>query len=206
MVETEADLLARCREGDEAAWGRLYARFAPITARFLGRILGKHEDLDDVVQQVFFEVFTSIRSFRGESSLSTWIYGVSSRVASKHVRTAFRWRRRVQAFSALKGWQPESGHGDAVDRAHARSVLRVLNNVLEDLDLDHRLVWVMREVEGLPTEEVAAALNVPEGTIRSRLYYTRKRVFEALGEAGAEPEATVIPLMPGRGLGTARRA
>ena len=83
--QTERKLVARCARGDERAWEELYAANAPIVTRFLTRMLGPASYVDDLVQQVFVEVFSGIRRFRGEARVSTWLYGIARNVAWRHL-------------------------------------------------------------------------------------------------------------------------
>ena len=179
----ERELIDRCRGGDEAAWADLYHLHSGSVARFLHRLLGVEAEAEDLVQQVFVELFTSLGRFRGDARLSTWLYRIASNVAHKHVRGRSRARRRVDALrthALADAALPADNRG----RAEASAELRRVLVAVEELDMDHRVVWVMREVEGLSTEEVALALGVREGTVRSRLFHARKRVIERLGDEG----------------------
>lgn len=174
----ERDLIRRCRQGDELAWAWVYREHSPRVARFLRRMLGPDNAVDDLVQVVFVELFSTLDRFRGDAKLSTWLYGIARNVAGKHIRTESRHRRRVDALAASQQ-EPRrvsSVHG----AAEARAELEALESVLATLDDKHRAVWVMREVEELSTEEVAEALDLPPGTVRSRLFNARKKVLAGL--------------------------
>jgi RNA polymerase sigma-70 factor (ECF subfamily) len=180
----ERDLLDRCRAGDEAAWAALYRAHAPPVTRFVFRVAGPSSDIDDLVQKVFVEVFSSLHGYRGESSLLTWMLGIAARVIGKHVRTEVRWRRRGAALVAADG--PPEGTADPSRSADARAAFEVVCRVLDAMDDRHRVVWVMREAEGLSCEEVASALALPVGTVKSRSFEARRRMLEALADAGLD--------------------
>jgi RNA polymerase sigma-70 factor (ECF subfamily) len=190
------DLLDRCRRGDEVAWRGFYDLQAPRVAGYVRGIVGDHPDLDDIVQKVFVEVFSSIARYRGESKLSTWLYGVASNVTSKHLRTETRWRRRRDALSDHVRACSSPAAPDPGSEAEARVLAEAIDGVLEAMDVDHRMVWVMREMEGLSTEEVGTALGIPAGTVRSRLFNARKRMLETLRGlvtgSGSGPDAAGI--------------
>lgn len=192
------DLIARYRAGDEAAWADVYRACAPTIALFLRRLLGPVRDLDDLVQQVFVIALSSAGGYRGDSRMSTWLYGIATHVAAKHQRREFRWRRRREAWS---DWLASADPApDAVEAAEARALLRIVAGVLDRLDFRHRTVWVLRELEDLSTDQVAVALDIPVGTVRSRLFAARREVLAALRDAGFDSDGDTRPAVTVRRL------
>jgi RNA polymerase sigma-70 factor (ECF subfamily) len=181
---TEEALLDLCRAGDQTAWRRLYKEYGPTVRRFVARMLMHDGEIDDVVQQVFVEFFSSLGRFRGDSRLTTWLYRIAAHVVGKQVRTEFRRRRRREALQLEVSVHGEVGHADVHASAEVRAQLALLGVALDDLGMKHRLVWVMRELEGFSTEEVAEVLETRVGTVRSRLFYARKKIVDAFEEAG----------------------
>ena len=175
----ERQLVMRCAAGDERAWEELYTANAPIVTRFLVRMLGPASHVDDLVQQVFVEMFSTIRRFRGDARLSTWLYGIARNVAWSHLRTE---KRRKRRHSAWKDNLHVMSNGiiDGRRQAEARMLVGALDDALQHLPLKQRAVWVMRELEGLSTEEVGRALGIKPGTVRSRLFSARNAVMERL--------------------------
>lgn len=178
-------LVERCRAGDRGAWERLYRATAPTVGLFLQRLLGPTRDLDDLVQQVFVELFSSLHRYRGDGSLATWLYGIATNVAGRHLRFEFRRRRRAAAYAEWLESQAVSTPDPAAG-AQARAVLRCVARVVTGLEVGQRAVYVMREWEGLSTSETAVALGVPEGTVRWRLCMARRAIADALAEDGLE--------------------
>ena len=198
----ERDLIERCKAGDEVAWGRLYQEFGPVVMRFVDRMLGhggtragdgSSSDRDDVTQQVFVEVFVSLGRFRGDSAFATWLYGIAARVTLHHLRSQRRSRRRVDAWTVVANAIGETAT-DIQGQAEARADLRAVAAAAAELAPDLRAVWVMRELEGLSTAEVAAALDTREGTVRSRLFTARREVMAALESAARAPRAGAVPM------------
>lgn len=179
------DLALRCREGDEAAWCELYLAEGRRVASFLRRLLGNTPDLEDLVQQVFVALLSSLEGFRGDARFGTFVLGVATHVAEGHLRREFRWRRRKVAWRELNDAGPSMGPDPAAG-GEAREILAVTFQVLAGMDLGHRAVWTLSEVEGLDSEEVSRALDIPAGTVRSRLFHARRRVATALLGAGLE--------------------
>lgn len=184
----DGQLLNRCRCGDEAAWRQVYEDNVGLVGRFLLHLLGRTSDLDDIVQQVFVEFFQSLDKFRGEARLSTWLFGIASRVASKHIRTEHRWRRRRQAIRDAVDMTDIFNANSPLREADAREALRTLHEALYSLDIEHRGVWIMREVEGMTTRGVAEALGIPPGTVRSRLFHARRQILQDLTNRERRPE------------------
>ena len=177
------DMIARCRRGDEAAWVHLYQSHQGRVARFLRYFLGPIRDVEDLVQQVFVETVRSMGRFRGESSLSTWLFSITRHVAEMHLRTEFRRDRRCQAYA---DWSDLTGQAaqDPAMYAERLEMLRTVADTLEGMDTRHRMVWLMVEVEGLTSFEAAGKLEIPPGTIRSRMHHARGEVLGALEAAG----------------------
>jgi RNA polymerase sigma-70 factor (ECF subfamily) len=210
MAPSPDRLVAQCAAGDEDAWARLYRSHAPKVALFLQRILGPDRDLDDLVQAVFVELLSSIRRYQGRGAVTTWLYGIASNVAARHRRFEFRRRRRQQAYAEwlasaqLVSVEPSTS-------TEERQLLKVIGELVGGMDMKFRLVWVMREWEGLDTDEVAEALDLPAGTIRSRLSRAREALAQGLRAAGFESSAlalrpalavdVVARIAPGRGHG-----
>lgn len=182
----ERERVAGCLRGDHTAWAELYRLHAPRVARFLGRLNRGGDGLDDLVQEVFVTVLTALPRFRGEARLGTWILGIAARVAAHHRRGEARRRLRFLVVADPpedQGW-PGGSEGGAEARAEARAELAVVEDALATLPQDQRATWILAEVEGLEACEVAAALGIPEGTVRSRLFHVRRRLLEALRAAG----------------------
>jgi RNA polymerase sigma-70 factor, ECF subfamily len=180
LDRTEQELVARCRAGEEAAWAELFRKHAPHIALFLRGVLGRL-DVDDLVQRVFVELLRSLARFRGESSLRAWLHGIAHNLAHKEIRTMVRQRQTTAAYGEVLG-ELEAG-GSPERLAEARQQLERVAEALEALDLRFRSVWVMRELEELSVEEVAAALGEREATVRTRHHRAREKVLAALARS-----------------------
>jgi RNA polymerase sigma-70 factor, ECF subfamily len=184
-VARESDLVALCRRGDPAAFARLVALHESMVFNLSARLLGDGEEARDVAQEVFLQVYRTLGRFEGRSSLKTWIYRIV--VNQCHNRRRF-WHRRgrdreevldeglpAPERPAGSEWQANP-YQQAVQRERARRV----QSALLGLRFDQRSVLVLREIEGLSCEEVATALGIPEGTVKSRLSRAREALREKL--------------------------
>ena len=193
-VAREQDLVALCRRGDPAAFARLVALHESMVFNLAARLLGDGEEARDVAQEVFLQVYRTLGRFEGRSSLKTWIYRIV--VNQCHNRRRFWHRRGRDREEALDeglaapdrfgggAWQA-SPYQQAVAEERARRVQRALLG----LRFDQRTVLVLREIEGLSCEEVAGALGIPEGTVKSRLSRAREALRERLLGVIEEGEA-----------------
>lgn len=194
----EATLVARCQDGDDRAWAEVYRAQGPSVAAFLRRLNGPRADVDELVQQVFVELFGSIGRFRGDARLSTWLYRIAARVSAKAERTSGRHRRRLFAWANALAAGPLATP-DASAQVAARSELERVDATLAGLKHIHRAVWIMSEIEGLSIDEMAAALGVGAGTVRSRL--TKARRLVSVGLARGEAATAGRPALTLRGQG-----
>jgi len=190
----ERELVASCRAGDPAAFARLVQRHEGMVYGLAARLLGDAEEARDVAQEVFLQVYRMLDRFEGRSSLKTWVYRIA--VNQCHNRRRFWRRRRRDREEALEegllaaratGGRPEREPGPYEEALRRERAERVQAALLQ-LSFEHRSVLVLREVEGLTCEEVAAALGVPEGTVKSRLSRAREAMrvrLQGLVQGGA---------------------
>ncbi len=173
----ERALVDRCIDGDEDAWRQLYEAHAPCVTRVAARIMLDAGAVNDVVQAVFIECFRNLPTFRGEAKLSTWLCAVTVRVVSTHRRTEGRHRRRVAALAQ----EPQVVSGASPERAAvARGEVNQVRAALASVPLQRRAAFVMREIEGLSTRDVAEILQIPEATVRTHVARTRKAILAQL--------------------------
>jgi RNA polymerase sigma-70 factor (ECF subfamily) len=143
----------------------------------LQRLGVRSADLSDVLQEVFMTVHQRLGSFEGHSRLTTWLFGVCLRVASNYRRRAHLRREEVVAEVPEEFSDEHADPEAAAERAQARATL---HRALDAMDLEKRAIFVMFEVEELSCVEIAAALEIPVGTVYSRLHHARKQFDAAL--------------------------
>ena len=175
----EAALVELCRRGDAQAFERLVALHERMVFSLSARLLGDPEEARDVSQEVFLQVFRSLRRFQGRSSLRTWIYRIAVNLCRNHRRF---WQRRARArcrplddlSQSEQVRLSEPGGESPYEVAHRRERARRVQGALLKLSFDHRLVLLLREVEGLSCDEIAQTLDVASGTVKSRLARARE--------------------------------
>jgi RNA polymerase sigma-70 factor (ECF subfamily) len=178
-------LVQQCATGDEMACTRLVTDHQRMVYQLALHLLGDPQEALDVSQEVFLRVFRTLSQFRGQSTLRTWIYRIVVNQASNRQRW---WRRRRRAqqvaledHTAAHGELPEGrsfAQPDSVLEQHEAS--RKVWGALDSLPFDQRAVVVLREIDGLSYEEIAASLGVAVGTVKSRLARARECLRLAL--------------------------
>jgi RNA polymerase sigma-70 factor (ECF subfamily) len=190
----EQGLVEQCRRGDPQAFARLVGLHEGMVFNLAARLLGDAEEAKDLSQEVFLQVYRRLGSFEGRSTLKTWIY----RIVVNHCRNRRRfWRRhaadRAASLDQLSTAEQQRLNSrcqahtpfEAVERIErARAVQRALLR----LSFEHRAILLLREVEGLSGEEIAGALGIAEGTVKSRLARAREAMRRLLADRlGEEP-------------------
>ena len=165
---TDAELAESCRRGHLRAFERLYELHSSRMKSLAFHLLGSRADAEDTVQEAFLKVCRAIRSFDGQSALSTWVY----RILINCCYDALRKRKRLAEQQAGAEFPVDSG-----------LPLRIaLERALSRLNDRQRLVFLMFEAEGLRHSEIAAILEVPEGTSRSWLFEAKSQLKRLLTE------------------------
>jgi RNA polymerase sigma-70 factor (ECF subfamily) len=188
----ESGLVDLCRRGDPEAFARLVSLHERMVYNLAARLLGDAEEARDLSQEVFLLVYRTLGRFEGKSSLKTWIY----RIVVNQCRNRQRWwrRRRRERSCPLEDVTPSdearmavsAGSRSPFDELERREQSGRVQAALARISFDHRAVLLLREVEGLSCEEIAAALHVPSGTVKSRLSRARDGLRAAL-QAEGEP-------------------
>lgn len=186
--ETDVQLVARCREGDSGAYEVLLGRYRRKVFGLAMGMVGNREDAMDVMQDAFVRVYRHIKSFQGDSSFYTWLYRITMNLCIDHVRKAAR-SRGVPYEDGLAHEAADRGDVPVLPVRHdvnpakavrRKEIMERLARALEDLPPNHRAVIVMREFEDLTYEEMAQVMQVPKGTIMSRLFHARHKLQRAL--------------------------
>lgn len=180
-MDPDAALIARAQRGDTAAFRQLFLRHREQVSRIVFRMIGPSADVEDVVQEVFLNVYRSLPSFRGDAKFSTWLYRLATNVTRMHLR---RGRSRpkfadVEVPEAPRESRPPDGPDELIERAER---VRALYRLLEGLSEKKREVLILHDLEGVPAKEIAELSGIPVLTVRTRLFYARKELYAALAD------------------------
>jgi RNA polymerase sigma-70 factor (ECF subfamily) len=174
----EASLIQRCAARDEDACAELVAEHQRMVYQLSLNLLNDHNEALDLSQEVFLRVFRTVHSFRGHSSLRTWIY----RIVVNQARNRQRWWRRRHKAQQVSLDQHIQEHGElpeAVDSGPDRLVgqkflAERIRVALDGLPFDQKTAIVLREIDGLSYEEIGFSLGIAVGTVKSRLARARE--------------------------------
>lgn len=172
-------LVDRCLTGEPAATRELFRRHKGRVHACLFRVLGGNRDMDDLLQEAFLQVFQSLRGWRAEASLATWIDRVAVRVAYRHLS---RHKRRVQTAELIDDEHGGTAGGHEAPgprRQLAREGVRRLYAVLDDLTPAARLAFTLHEIDGRTIGETAELVGSSTTATKLRVWRARKRVEAA---------------------------
>lgn len=183
---TDAELVERARSGDAGAFSALFARHQRRLYQLAWSIVKRREEALDVVQDAFLRIHRGLDGFKGDAAFASWAWRITRNLALDALR-----RRRDdtdELDERIHGTDQDDAPGslgDANDIDPGRATLRGelaahLRAAMATLSEQHRTILVLREVEGLSYEELAEQLEIPIGTVMSRLFHARRRMQAAL--------------------------
>ena len=182
MRADDLELARRCREGDSAAFETLYRAHSGRLFGLLTRMTGSAHDAEDLLQDVFVHAHRKLASFRGESSLGTWLYRLAVNQCLDHLRG--KQSRMARATASLD--EDEAPEPAAPAPALPAPIARIdLERAIAQLPEGCRAAFVLHDVEGLDHREVGAALGISEGTSKSQVHKARMKLRVLLRGLGA---------------------
>jgi RNA polymerase sigma-70 factor (ECF subfamily) len=181
-VDPDAELVSRWQAGDASAFETLVRRHERPVFRLALRMLGSREEAEDVTQDALLSLHRHGHRFRRESRFSTFVYRVAANAALNRRRTLgrSRTRERLLAEQQSGGFELPVSPRDPGDAAEGAEVQTRVHEALQTLPYDLRIAVVLYDIEGLPYGEIARVLEVPEGTVKSRIHRARHALRERL--------------------------
>ena len=186
--QTEQELIVLCQKGDRDSFRLLYQRYQQRVRSTLYKLCGK-SSLDDLVQEVFLRAWKGLPKLKTTKYFSTWLYRISWNVATDQRRRLAKGKEKT-SFSEKYSDKDRLNYGkdlsntqDTPDLMHLHYqdlVQRGLNN----LSFDHRSVLVLHDLEDIPQKQVAEILDIPVGTVKSRLFHARNSFKKFLEQQG----------------------
>ncbi|HSR97926.1 MAG TPA: RNA polymerase sigma factor [Kofleriaceae bacterium] len=173
-------LAAAARNGDHAAYTELYEQYAGRVYARLTQLVGPTADREDLLQQVFFELYRALPRFRAESSISTFIHGIAVHVALDHLR---RRRRKPQDFAAVDFDELIDGSATPEERAARRDELGRILVLLERVKPRKRIAFALVAIAGLSLDEAAALLDARVDVVKQRVLRARRELLAMLARA-----------------------
>jgi len=197
---TDGELVGRAQAGDLDAFEALTYRYEQRVYSLALRMLRHEQDAEDVTQQAFLSALVGLDGFRGEASFGTWLLRVATHAALKIIRK----RKGLETVSLEDATEPGEDyesipHPEYIadwrqspeQLVHKHEIRRLLDEALDKLDEKHRLVFLLRDVEGLSVKEAAEALGLSEANTKVRLLRARLQLREELTRTLGDPSRRV---------------
>lgn len=176
IVENEYKLLEQAAKGNSEAFSQLFLTYKTLVYRVVYRLLRIQEDVDDAVQQTFIEVFKSLPGYEGKSKFTTWLYRIAVNVSIQHLR-----KRRNDIYTDFDPEiLPSESIKDNLENLEGLELHKQIETALDTLPVKKRIVVILHDIEERTMEEIAAILNIPLGTVKSRLFHGRDEMRKKL--------------------------
>ena len=189
------ELVRRCQQGDPAAFEELVGKYQDRIFNLVYRLIGRYEDAQDATQDVFLRALEHIADFRQQAQVYTWLFRIAVNLAVSHRRRAGR-----VGFRSLSGGEDgDSSLADSLTSglaerreaspsaaAGAAELAERVRQALDDLDEEFRTVVVLRDIEEMDYGQIAQVLELPAGTVKSRLHRARGLLRVKLADVAAE--------------------
>jgi len=180
-LESDQYLVELALDDDVAAFEKLVARYQNKIMGYAARMVnGDREEAEDVTQETFIKAYRSLDSFRGQSSFSTWLYKIATNLCIDRARTKKRRPQQAYSLDEPMDKDEEGGGREIADTRHEPSLgverdemRAVVRETVASMPEKMRQVLVMCDLQGMPYEDIAKLLDVPLGTIKSRLFHAR---------------------------------
>lgn len=186
---SDSQLVRKLKARDPRAFETLVRRFEGPVMNLLYRMIGVRAEAEDLAQEVFVSVFKKIDTFRQDSSLSTWVF----RIASNHCKNRLKYLGRRGAGQSVEMDEdrlvnPGGAMGapgfDAISRpdelVEGFQMERLIQQAIFELDADHRLILILRDIQNLTYDEITGITGLPLGTVKSRLHRARMALKEKM--------------------------
>lgn len=175
--------MKRCHDGDVDALGVLYQQFGDRVYRLCLNVLGIPSDAEDATQEVFLRIFQKAGTFAGRSQVSTWIHRLTVNFCLNQLKS--RKRRTMPSLEALPQLEPKTKVDGSIPMEQKETVAQV-RSVLARMPEEARTIFLLREVEDLSYKEIAEVLDLPQGTVMSRLARARDKFRQIAAGAAAD--------------------
>lgn len=178
--DTDQQLVERVQKGDKRAFDLLVLKYQHKIFAIIGRYVRDHSEVQDVAQEAFIKAYRALANFRGDSAFYTWLYRIAINTAKNYL--VARNRRPPSSDVEVEDAEFYAGSEALKDmETPERSLLRdelqaVVDQAIRDLPEDLRTAVTLREMEGLSYEDIAAIMDCPVGTVRSRIFRARESI------------------------------
>jgi len=199
-VDEDGELVRRAKAGDLEAFEKLAEKYESKIYSIAMRILQNPHDAEDITQQTFLSVIDNLKDFRGDSSFATWITKIATYAALKIIRK----RNGLDTVSLEQATEPNKEDGEIphpeyiadwkenpLDILNRNETNRLIEQALSELEEPYRLIFILRDVEGLSIKETAEILGISEANVKVRLLRARLQLREKLTRLFGNPQKAI---------------
>ena len=177
---TDKELIERVKNGDKKAYDLLVLKYQQRVINLISRFVKNHADALDVSQETFIKAYKALPNFRGESAFYTWLYRIAVNTAKNHLTVQSRKITKsdydVTEIEQIEGNMTLTEQTTPENLLFKDELQETVLNTIENLPEDLKSAIMLREIEGLSYEEIAAVMECPVGTVRSRIFRARETI------------------------------
>jgi len=183
--ELDRELVERVQRGDKHAFELLVSKYQRKLSRLLSRFVKDQAEVEDVAQEAFIKAYRALPSFRGDSAFYTWLYRIGINTAKNYLVAKSRRAPTITEFDSEEAEEFDGGDqlrdiNTPESLLMTKQIANTVNDAMDQLPEELRAAIQLREIEGLSYEEIAAAMDCPIGTVRSRIFRAREAIAERL--------------------------
>jgi len=167
--DTTETLIQRCVEGDQSAWDLIVGQYWRKVFNVAYKFVGKHDEAEDLTQDIFLKIFKSIGTFDRRANFQTWLISVSRNLCIDHYRSVRKERQTINRDVDGLDVSVVSHDQNQLEALEQRDRVALLRRALAALPATLRTAVLMRDLQELSYQEIARALDLPEGTVKSRI-------------------------------------
>ena len=186
---TEA-LIQRCLRGDQAAWELIVRHYWRKVFNVAYKFVGKHDEAEDLTQDIFLKIFKSLSTFDRRANFQTWLISVSRNLCIDHYRSVRKERQTIDRGVDASELSPVSTEVSPIAALEQRDRVVLLRQALAELPDTLRTAVLMRDIQELSYQEIAKALRLPEGTVKSRINQGRTELARQVVKLRGDPSSS----------------
>ena len=190
-VDAVDALIRRCLRGDQAAWDAIVRKYWRKVFSIAYKFVGKHEEAEDLTQEIFMKIFKSLNTFDRRANFQTWLTSVSRNLCIDHYRSVRTERQTIDRGVDASELSPASTDPPPVAALEQRDRVALLRQALAELPRALRTAVLMRDIQEMSYQKIAATLDLPEGTVKSRINRGRTELARQVKKLRGEDDKGV---------------
>src|SRR5438270_4361501 len=179
-------LIQRCLQGDQAAWELIVRQYWRKVFNVAYKFVGKHDEAEDLAQDIFLKIFRSLDTFDRRANFQTWLISISRNLCIDHYRSVRKERETIDRDVDANDLSPQSHDPGPVQVLEQRDRVELLRTAMAELPDTLRTAVLMRDIQELSYQEIADKLRLPEGTVKSRINRGRNELARQIRKLRGE--------------------